>query len=117
MFKISEATNIDRIQLHEQASAPATPASGFMAVYADNAGNAHIKNDAGIVKQISGAKFSSADVTNPPTDAELDTAFGTPATVGAGFAAVLDDNNADTNVYFVTSNGTSWWYVALTKAT
>jgi hypothetical protein len=117
MVKISEATNIDSIQLQEQASAPATPASGFMALYADNAGNAHVKNDAGIAKQISGATLSSADVTNPPTDAELDSAFGTPAAVGGNFVGILDDNGADTNVYFVFSNGTSWWYIAGTKAT
>jgi hypothetical protein len=60
---------------------------------------------------------SNANVSNPPTDAELDSAFGTPASVGNGFAALLDDNGADTNVYLVASNGTSWFYTALTKAT
>lgn len=62
-------------------------------------------------------KVSTANVTNPPTDAELDAAFGTPATVGTGFIALVNDNNADANDYLVLSNGTSWWYVALTKAT
>lgn len=60
---------------------------------------------------------SSADVSNPPTDAELDAEFGTPASVGNGFGALLDDNGADTNVYAVFSNGTSWFYSTLTKAT
>lgn len=60
---------------------------------------------------------STADVTNPPTDAELDAAFGTPATVGAGFIGVVNDNNGDTNCYFVFSTGASWFYVAGTKAT
>jgi hypothetical protein len=32
-------------------------------------------------------------------------------------AALLDDNGADSTVYFVASNGTSWWYAAMTKAT
>ncbi len=59
---------------------------------------------------------SSADVSNPPTDAELDSAFGTPATVGNGFTALLDDAGGDTNVYAVYSNGTSWFYTTLTKA-
>lgn len=117
MPKLSEAVDINSIRLQEQASAPDTPAIGYMQLYADNAGNAHVKNDAGIVKQISGAKVAITNVTNPPTDAELDTAFGTPATVGAGFIGILDDNNADTNVYWCFSNGTSWWYIAGTKAT
>ena len=61
--------------------------------------------------------IDTTDVSNPPTDAELDAAFGTPAAVGAGFMRLLDDNDGDANVYLVTSNGTSWWYTALTKAT
>ena len=57
------------------------------------------------------------DVSSPPSDAELDTAFGEPAAVGDGFLAVLDDNDADSAMYIVASNGTSWWYAAMTKAT
>ena len=60
---------------------------------------------------------STADVTNPPISAELDAEFGTPATVGAGFSAFIDDNGAGTNVYQVVSDGTNWWYSAFTKAT
>lgn len=60
---------------------------------------------------------STADVSTPPTDAELDSAFGTPATVGDGFVAFVDDNDADTAVYLVMSNGTSWWFTSMTKAT
>lgn len=56
------------------------------------------------------------DVANPPTDAQLDSAFGTPAAVGSGFVGLVDDNDADANVWLVASNATSWWYVALTKA-
>jgi hypothetical protein len=59
---------------------------------------------------------SVANVSNPPTDAELDAEFGTPATVGAGFIAILDDAGAGANVYLVASDGTNWWYEALTKA-
>lgn len=66
---------------------------------------------------IGGLDNSDANVSNPPTDAELDSAFGTPASVGDGFAAIVDDNGADTAVWFVASNGTSWWTVAMTKAT
>ena len=60
--------------------------------------------------------LSIADTSNPPTDAELDTAFGTPATVGSGYLAFLDDAGGDANFYLIGSNGTSWWHVALTKA-
>ena len=61
-------------------------------------------------------RVSTADVASPPTDAELDAAFGTPAAVGSGFMAFVDDNNANTAFWLVGSNGTSWWYVAMTKA-
>lgn len=60
---------------------------------------------------------SRANVSSPPTDAEADAIFGTPANVGAGFLALIDDNDADTTVWLVASNGTSWWRAtaALTK--
>jgi hypothetical protein len=61
-------------------------------------------------------QVDTTDISNPPTDAELDAIFGTPATVGSGFTAYVDDNGADTNVYLVMSNGSSWWYSSLTKA-
>lgn len=55
------------------------------------------------------AQFSSESVTSTPTDAELDSAFGQPADVGAGFIGVVDDN-------IVVSDGTNWRFVALTTA-
>jgi hypothetical protein len=61
-------------------------------------------------------RVSTINVSNPPTDAELDAAFGTPATVGNNFNILINDNNSDANVYMVRSNGTSWWYTTLTKA-
>lgn len=66
---------------------------------------------------IGGLDTSSANVSNPPTDAELDSAFGTPAAVGDGFMATVNDNGADTAQWLVVSNGASWWYVGMTKAT
>lgn len=59
---------------------------------------------------------SEADTSNPPSDAELDAAFGTPADVGAGFSVLLNDAGGSSNVYLVMSDGTKWWYVALTAA-
>lgn len=62
-------------------------------------------------------KQSTANVSNPPTDAELDAEFGTPATLGAGFMATIDDNSGDTDVWFVWTTDTSWFYTKGTKAT
>lgn len=62
-------------------------------------------------------KISSADVTAvAPTDAELDSAFGTPATVGAGFTALLNDNGDGIAEFVVWSDGTNWFWAAGTKA-
>lgn len=56
------------------------------------------------------------DISNPPLDAELDAIFGTPATVGAGFTALIDDNAGGANFYIVRSDGTNWWITSPTKA-
>lgn len=69
------------------------------------------------VGKIEGLPLSTANVSNPPTDAELDAAFGTPAQVGAGFVSLVDDNGAGTAGYVVWSDGANWWYVGGTKAT
>lgn len=63
-------------------------------------------------------KRSIANITVPPTDAELDSAFGDPTVVGAGFIGVVDDNDAGTDVYWVYTTGTAgeWFYIAGTKA-
>ena len=56
------------------------------------------------------------NTANPPTDAQLDTAFGTPAQVGDGFMGLLDDNGAGTAVYLCVARNSAWWYAAMTKA-
>lgn len=63
-------------------------------------------------------KRVTANVSNPPTDAELDSAFGDPTTVGAGFVGVVDDNDGGTDVWWVYTTGTAgeWFYVQGTKA-
>ena len=58
----------------------------------------------------------TTDVSNPPTDAELDSAFGTPATVGAGWSTYIDDNGGGANFYTVVSDGTNWWIFTGAKA-
>ena len=62
-------------------------------------------------------KVSEDNTDNPPTDAQLDTAFGEPATVGKGFIGILNDAAGGTNEYLCWSDGTSWFYATGTKAT
>lgn len=51
-----------------------------------------------------------ANVTEAgPTQAECNSAFGTAAAVGAGFMAIIKDNDADSAAVLVISNGTSWY--------
>ncbi len=116
MADIENATTIDWYPVREQASDPSTPTSGLGRIYEKTDKQFYGKDSAGTAKRLSGANVSIANVTTP-TDAELDSAFGTPAVVGAGFIGVVNDNNGDTNVYFVFSTGTSWFFVTGTKAT
>jgi hypothetical protein len=62
-------------------------------------------------------EIDTTDVSNPPTDAELDAIFGTPDEAGAGFTALVNDNSAGSNEYLVWSDGSAWWYASGTKAT
>ena len=63
-----------------------------------------------------GIPISNDSISKPPTDAELDTAFGNAATLFNGFSGLIDDGGAGNTVYacFVVNN--SWWHVSLTKA-
>ena len=61
-------------------------------------------------------EVSRSDVSTPPTDAELDAVFGTPAEVGAGWVQLVDDDGAGSNEYLVWSDGVSWWYASGVKA-
>lgn len=103
-----------QIDFEEQAAASATPAAAHWVVYALARGLEY-KDDAGNVRRL-GIAVSTDNVSDPPTDGELDTAFGAPADLGAGFIGVVDDNDADTDVWLCYTNGTSWWYTVLTKA-
>lgn len=65
---------------------------------------------------------STANVSNPPTIAQLNAAFGTAADLFDGFTAKVNDNGAGTAVYLAvisrTSGGTNeWWLFTGTKAT
>lgn len=69
----------------------------------------HVNGD---IKQ----KVNTTDVSNPPTDAELDAAFGTPADVGAGWTTYIDDGGLGANFYQIVSDGTNWWIFTADKA-
>jgi len=59
-------------------------------------------------------KVDTSNVTTP-TAAELVAAFGSAASQ-AGKVFIQDDNGANTAVKLVVSNGSSYFFVAMTKA-
>lgn len=61
--------------------------------------------------------YSANNVTNPPTAAEINTAFGNFATVGQGFIGVINDNGDGILVWLCVSTGGGWSYELLTVAT
>lgn len=63
-----------------------------------------------------GPVVSTANVSNPPTDAELDSAFGAASTLYDGFAGLVDDNGAGTTVWEVSVLNGQWWYDGKTAA-
>lgn len=103
----------------DDITTPDTPSAGIHKIYSKSDGIYVLNSSGSEIGPISVGAHDvfTNDVSNPPTDAELDSAIGTPATVGAGYTALLDDNGAGSNVYYVASDGTNWWYTAMTKAT
>jgi len=62
-------------------------------------------------------KQSVANVNDTtPTAAELTGTFGSPATLGRGFVATVDDADGDTNGYIVWTSDASWYWLKGTKA-
>jgi len=57
----------------------------------------------------------TSNVSNPPTDAELDALFTSPSSKGAGWTAYVKDSDTD-SMYQITSDGTNWQIVAMTPA-
>lgn len=117
----STADPIDATDITE-AAASATPGAMPLGFWKIQAGMTDINSDAEYLDArqfVNGPHivFSTVDVSSPPTDAELDAEFGPPATVGAGFVAVIDDNGAGSAGYLAWSDGSNWWYAAGTKAT
>ena len=65
------------------------------------------------------APVSNDNVSNPPTDAELDIAFGNASDLQRGFIGLVDDGGTQNTVWLCAVVGgisASWWYVGLTKA-
>ena len=108
-------------QLGTQATNNAVIAdnSSFSGNYFINSTSTRESLFSGIVAMSAGfrTKVSTANTANPPTDAELDSAFGQPATVGTGWVGILNDNAGGTAEYICWSDGTNWFYSTGTKAT
>ncbi len=67
--------------------------------------------------QIKSTQISAALTDGTPTDSELDAATGsTPSGVGAGWQCFIKDSNGSGLVYRIYSDGTDWYYQAMTKA-
>lgn len=91
--------------------------SGKPTIRSNVSGHDDTRRALDIVKQyLSAVVVSTDDISTPPSDAELDVAFGTPGDVGEGFVGVVNDGGAGTNVYIVFSDGSYWWHAAMTKA-
>lgn len=60
--------------------------------------------------------YSVASTSNPPTLAELNSTFGTPAAVGV-IEIILNIGGLDTNIYRVISTGSAWAYSGYVVAT
>lgn len=55
---------------------------------------------------------SVANVTEAaPTDAQLDSAFGTPAELGRGFIGTVDDNDGSTASVLCWTTDSAWFHV------
>ena len=67
---------------------------------------------------ISGLAYCSDDITSSdaPSSAEIVSAFGAAASKPKGYAGIIDDNGAGTNCVLCVTDGTSWFYTALTKS-
>lgn len=67
---------------------------------------------------LSAVSFSDNNIADPPTEANINAAFGLASDVGRGFIGVIDDNAAGVSgdVWLCVSNGSAWFYESLTKA-
>ena len=102
-----------------ELTALTTPAAGDLLCIVDVSDSTHSSD--GTTKKITRLNLTNRtvatdDVSDPPTDGELDSAFGTPATVGDGFLGLVDDDGAGTKVWLCVALNSKWWYEELTAA-
>ena len=57
-----------------------------------------------------------ASLGGPPSDADLDGLFTSPAEVGSGGHRYVLDTDSGGVLYHVVSDGTNWWYEEMTMA-
>lgn len=51
-----------------------------------------------------------------PTEAEINAILGTPLSKAGGFTARIKDNTGTVLIYYLVTDGVSWYYLALTEA-
>ena len=59
--------------------------------------------------------IESADVSDPPTIAELNAIFGSPALLGEGGHCFLSDSSSGGKMLLILSDGSSYYYRAITE--
>lgn len=103
-----------------ETSTPANPAADRGRIYVKDDGTGITKlyfiDSAGLESELGRLSTSTANVSNPPTAAELNGLFTSPAAVGAGFEIFIDDNGSGTDFYRIVSDGSNWWIFTGTKA-
>lgn len=74
-------------------------------------GNTHFENAVRVPQSV-------ANVTEAaPTDAQLDSAFGTPAVLGRGFIGTVDDNDGSLASVLCWTTDSAWFHVVGVKST
>lgn len=59
--------------------------------------------------------FSESNVSNPPTEVELITAFGSPDADAGRIAHIINDYRGDSNVYLAAAVNGHWWITTLAR--
>lgn len=77
--------------------------------------NVTVRENLTVAKKLT-LPVDTTDISNPPTDSELDSAFGTPDVAGEGATYYINDNGDGDNFYQAVSDGTNWWILTATKA-
>lgn len=67
-------------------------------------------------RQETGLRVDTTAVSNPPTAAQLNAIFGTPAALYESFTAIVDSGGTGTNVWLVSVVSGSWYYIQFTQA-